>query len=366
MTLMSTTFDVMISHSTADKLISTTLCERLEAADLRCWIAPRNIAGGEEWTAAILDGIASSQMMLLVFSESANASRHVQREILFATEKKLPILPFRIENVVPTGSLAYCLLGLQWLDGLDPAHDQNIDALIGRVQKILPEKDKGASKAGTLSGDSAHRKKPPATAPVAAPKAHDVFFACGECGRSLVIDAAAAGTAVDCIFCGKETVVPGTAAAGAKAFDPAMLTQIKESLGEILGPIAGHLVRTTAKRVDSLHDLCHQLGEHIPDKLERADFLETVGHHARCLYVPPDQRHGGPVVAAKGPLSLKPEILKRIKSELAEHVGPVAGILVERATKEALSIRDLYERLASNIPVPKDREKWLRSGAAFW
>lgn len=358
------TFDVMISHSTADKSISTVLCERLEAAGVRCWIAPRNIAGGAEWTAAILDGIASSRMMLLVFSAKANESRHVQREIIFATEKKLPILPFRIQQISPTGSLAYCLLGLQWLDGLDPEHDQNIGALIARVKSILSDQEHGANNAETVHGLLPIKAAPPATTT----KEHDVFFACSECGRSLVIESAAAGTAVDCIFCGKETMVPGTISPEARDFDPVMLTEITDSLSEIIGPIANHLVRTTTKRVDSVHDLCHHLAEHIPDKLERADFLETVGHHARCLYVPPGQRPGGPVEtgkAHKGPVVVQPEVLKRIKSEFAGYVGPVAGILVDRAMKESSSIRDLYERLAANIPAAKERDQWLRSGAAL-
>ena len=354
-------FDVMISHSTADKSLSHTICERLELAGIRCWIAPRDIAAGVEWTAAILEGINSSRMMVLVFSESANASRHVQREILYATENKLPLLPFRIQNTNPTGSLAYCLLGVQWLDGRVSPPDQHIGALISRVRGILADLDKPPTSSAVHSREQFNEAAP-------VPKTHDIFFECEHCGKSMVIDLDAAGTTVNCIFCEKETNVPGPAKAAETNFDPATLAKITEDLGDILGPIARHLVKTTAKRSANLHDLCNELAEHISDQKERASFLDTVGYHARCIYVPPpakSEADGQQAKADKTTFIWKPEVLKRIKSELAGYLGPVASLLVERASKETSAPKELYERLAANISSAKEREKWLQSGNTF-
>jgi hypothetical protein len=36
--------DVFISHARKDKKIADAICEKLEAAELRCWIAPRDIS----------------------------------------------------------------------------------------------------------------------------------------------------------------------------------------------------------------------------------------------------------------------------------------------------------------------------------
>ncbi len=73
--------EVFITYSSTDKLIADAVCARLEAAGLRCWIAPRDISPGQDWTAAILSAIESSSAIVLVFSTHANESPHVKREV---------------------------------------------------------------------------------------------------------------------------------------------------------------------------------------------------------------------------------------------------------------------------------------------
>jgi TIR domain len=63
---------VFISHSKKDKAIADAICEHLESAGARCWIAPRDIEAGTEWTEGIMRGIASAgplQPHLTVLSE---------------------------------------------------------------------------------------------------------------------------------------------------------------------------------------------------------------------------------------------------------------------------------------------------------
>jgi hypothetical protein len=50
-------FDVFISYSTKDKLAADATCAALEAAGVRCWIAPRDIMPGAEWGAAIVKAL---------------------------------------------------------------------------------------------------------------------------------------------------------------------------------------------------------------------------------------------------------------------------------------------------------------------
>jgi hypothetical protein len=47
---------VFISHSSKDKAIADAICEHLESAGTRCWIAPRDIQAGTEWTEGIMRG----------------------------------------------------------------------------------------------------------------------------------------------------------------------------------------------------------------------------------------------------------------------------------------------------------------------
>jgi len=56
-----------------------------------------------------------------------------------------------------------------------------------------------------------------------------------------------------------------------------------------------------------------------------------------------------------------PAILENARKHLAVFVGPMAKVLVSRAAKNARTLEDLYRALADEIPVPSDREKFLRS-----
>jgi hypothetical protein len=41
--------DVFISHAHKDKPIADAICEKLESARVKCWIAARDISAGEDW-----------------------------------------------------------------------------------------------------------------------------------------------------------------------------------------------------------------------------------------------------------------------------------------------------------------------------
>ena len=66
--------DAFITYSTHDKAVADATCAALEAAGIRCWIAPRDITPGAEWGEAIIDGINHCRVMILIFSASANDS----------------------------------------------------------------------------------------------------------------------------------------------------------------------------------------------------------------------------------------------------------------------------------------------------
>jgi hypothetical protein len=60
--------NVFISYSSKDKPIADAICANTEANGVRCWIAPRDIAPGEDWPTAITKTIFQSLIMVLVFS----------------------------------------------------------------------------------------------------------------------------------------------------------------------------------------------------------------------------------------------------------------------------------------------------------
>ena len=111
-------FDVFISYASQDKLVANAACARLEALGIRCWIAPRDIMAGVGYGEAIMDAIGHCQIMLLIFSASANQSPMISREIERAVSKGRAVLPMRIEDVLPSGSLEFFIGSVHWLDAL--------------------------------------------------------------------------------------------------------------------------------------------------------------------------------------------------------------------------------------------------------
>jgi hypothetical protein len=129
--------DVFISHSSKDKVMADAICAGLEARGIRCWIAPRDIEPGEEWTKTIVDAITSCKIFLLVFSDNANNSSQIIKEVDCATSDEKTIIPFRMEDVKPTGSMKYYLGSLHWLDAITPPMEKQIESLADYIAHIL-------------------------------------------------------------------------------------------------------------------------------------------------------------------------------------------------------------------------------------
>src|SRR5438132_4387915 len=101
--------DVFISYSTRDSETAQAVCSALESAGLSCWIAPRNIAPGQTWSEAIIDGINGSAVLVLLYTSASNASPQVLREVERAVSKRLGLIALRLEEVEPGKSLEYLI-----------------------------------------------------------------------------------------------------------------------------------------------------------------------------------------------------------------------------------------------------------------
>jgi predicted ATPase len=128
---------VFISHSSKDRETADAICAHLESAGINCWIAPRDIEPGANWTKGIMQGLDACQVLILVFSEHANDSDHVQREVAKAFSSGLAVIPFRIKDVLPNQSLSYFLDTVQWLDASAPPLQKDLGTLSEQVKKVL-------------------------------------------------------------------------------------------------------------------------------------------------------------------------------------------------------------------------------------
>jgi len=158
--------DVFISYSYHDKNVANAVCSAVENAGIRCWIAPRDVLPGKEWGEAIVDAIGSSKVMVLIFSSASNNSQQVLREVERAVHKNLIIVPFRIEDVLPTKSMEYFLYSTHWLDAITPELEKHIDILIDVLHKLLGGVEKAEPKPAsendqTVPGKETEKAKQP-------------------------------------------------------------------------------------------------------------------------------------------------------------------------------------------------------------
>jgi tetratricopeptide (TPR) repeat protein len=129
--------DVFVSYSSSDKPIADAVCASLEAKGIRCWVAPRDVLPGTNYPRAIIEAIEVSRVMVLIFSSHSNSSPHVVRELTNAVSKGVIIVPFRIENILPSKDMEY-LIGIpHWLDAMTPPLENHITVLVETVATLL-------------------------------------------------------------------------------------------------------------------------------------------------------------------------------------------------------------------------------------
>jgi ABC-type amino acid transport substrate-binding protein len=130
-------YDVFISYCAEDKLIADAVCNVLEGRKIRCWIAPRDVPAGANWGGAIIDAINETKVMVVVFSSRANKSRQVFREIERAVNNGDTIIPYRVEDVVPSKDLEFFISACHWLDAMSPPMEAHLAKLADRVSSLL-------------------------------------------------------------------------------------------------------------------------------------------------------------------------------------------------------------------------------------
>ena len=139
---------VFISHSNKDHAQAMALCSMLEHQGISCWIAPRDINPGASWASTIIEAISHCDIMVLLFSEHANASRQVLREVERALQRDRKILTYRIDDTSPQADMEYFLSTEQWLDARPGSGQHGPRELAQSVQRLLNESEAAVRQPG--------------------------------------------------------------------------------------------------------------------------------------------------------------------------------------------------------------------------
>jgi len=71
-------------------------------------------------------------------------------------------------------------------------------------------------------------------------------------------------------------------------------------------------------------------------------------------------RASGTPASAPPAAAFDPDTLRKIETELARHIGPIAAVVIRSAAKKAYSVANLAETVSADIADPKDRTAFVR------
>jgi len=131
--------EVFICHANKDRTVAEAICAKLEESGIRCWLAPRDVISGEDWDRAITRALDQSRIMVLIFSASSNESDYCINEVNIAFDNKEEIIPFFIDDTIPSGAMQLYLKRKQWLNAQKPPLEPHLIKLVNEVKGHLEQ-----------------------------------------------------------------------------------------------------------------------------------------------------------------------------------------------------------------------------------
>ncbi|MBV9850145.1 MAG: toll/interleukin-1 receptor domain-containing protein [Armatimonadetes bacterium] len=289
--------DVFVSYSSQDKPIADAACATLEARGIRCWIAPRDVTPGQDWSEAIIDAISACRVFVLILSAASNQSEQVKREVQNAVSEAKSILPFRVEDVALSKHMRYFIGTPHWLDALTPPMERHLQRMAETVAAWIASLDSKAGEALTIP--IALHATPHWDADRLSRIEAELRLFVGPFGHTLVQEAAAAAhdyhdlcrRLSEHILSERERqaflarcapLIPAAEAPEAISRPSAVSTEIvaagEKALAHYIGPLARVLARRAARAAADPVEFHRLLAEHLPTPAEKAEFLRRVQH----------------------------------------------------------------------------------------
>lgn len=128
--------DIFVSYATADRDAAFRIVGFLEGQGIHCWVAPRDVAPGVEYGHAIINAIEQCKALVLVLSDQSNDSQFVRKEVERAVSKTKVVLPVRIREVTPSGSLEFYISSAQWVDAWKTPMEQHLMPLVAAIKAM--------------------------------------------------------------------------------------------------------------------------------------------------------------------------------------------------------------------------------------
>ena len=116
-------------------------------------------------------------------------------------------------------------------------------------------------------------------------------------------------------------------------------------------------MQDAARQAGSFDELCATLEQRIERPEQRTQFRNAMLASRTDASV----RRGAPDASTRRDGKIGADEVRRAEQELVRHVGPIARILVKRASDAAGSADEFWQLLAAHISADADRQAFLRS-----
>lgn len=150
--------EIFISYSTMDATAAETVRDVLETNGLSCWMAPRDIPGGSNYTKEIPSAIRGCQVFVLILSQNAQKSQWVLRELDSAVNSGKVILPFMLEDCALNDEFNFLLTGAQRYAAYQKKAEA-LQTLVSRVKAVVIHEEAAAPVKEEAPRESAPRPK---------------------------------------------------------------------------------------------------------------------------------------------------------------------------------------------------------------
>ena len=131
---------VFISYSTKEADVANLVHSYLEGNGINCWIASRNIEGGESFAEQIVVAIRACSAFVMIASPNSNVSPHVGNELSLALGGKKKIIPFRVQDYQLSDANEYYLQQAQWINACNDMNSA-LKHLLKAVRSAIPAED---------------------------------------------------------------------------------------------------------------------------------------------------------------------------------------------------------------------------------
>src|ERR1700761_3005754 len=99
--------NIFLSFARQDEPLAQRLCTMLETAGMPCWLVSRDANPAADRLAEIIHAICDAAITIAVVTRAADNEAQVWREIELAGDRRRLIIAARLEDVIPTGTLAH-------------------------------------------------------------------------------------------------------------------------------------------------------------------------------------------------------------------------------------------------------------------